>query len=461
MSNTPTTQPPPPKTPPPPMSSGISGAVSAVAASGGAISAVVAPKTGGGIDTIGPWTGGSREPGRENASSRTPMCYRTAKQAALTYNELRKGVDSDYVIKSNNDHYTSQEKMWKDLMNFGLDSVFYALNPQTNVWVELFHLPDTMSVDEIKQHENELRNLCSRAAENLTWARTYIEQSVSKNIYNEIDILVSPSDGGCVYWKVLMSTMQGEATTKWIEYQNIIKETKLVNIKGYNVREFHKKIMPPLQAAHQNNALPLNVGPIVLKNHLGPNSIAFNALVTSYAAEQAKESNQEKQFSMLLPQMRSLNQTYCNEASTWEEDHKNVSGFVSEALTQDPKNKGRNKGNRKCFNCGSADHLVKYCPKKKKSDSGGSNENNANEAKKKPPKWLFQNKDGKTTMTKDGCTYNWCKSCAYNRGKWVTHKPSECKYKKKESEKKDSEEGEAAEVSIVMELIEGAFLASL
>jgi len=130
-------------------------------------------------------------------------------------------------------------------------------------------------------------------------------------------------------------------------------------------------------------------------------------------------------------------------------------------LTQDPKNKGRNKGGRKCFNCGSADHLVKYCPKKKKSDSGGSNENNANEAKKKPPKWLFMNKDGKTTMTKDGCTYNWCKSCAYNRGKWVTHKPSECKYKKKESEKKDSEEGEAAEVSIVMELIEGAFLASL
>ena len=141
-----------------------------------------------------------------------------------------------------------------------------------------------------------------------------------------------------------MSTMQGEATTKLMEYQSIIKETKLVNIRGYNVRKFHKIIMPPLLAAHQNNALPLNVGPIVLKNHLEPNSIAFKALVTNYAAEQAKESNQEKQFKMLMTQMRSLNQTYCNESSTWAEDHKNVSGYVGETLTQDAKIKGKNKG---------------------------------------------------------------------------------------------------------------------
>eukprot|EP00816_Leptocylindrus_hargravesii_P009056 CAMPEP_0196809216 /NCGR_PEP_ID=MMETSP1362-20130617/9176_1 /TAXON_ID=163516 /ORGANISM="Leptocylindrus danicus, Strain CCMP1856" /LENGTH=56 /DNA_ID=CAMNT_0042183827 /DNA_START=73 /DNA_END=240 /DNA_ORIENTATION=+ len=56
------------------------------------------------------------------------------------------------------------------------------------------------------------------------------------------------------------------------------------------MRKFHKTIMPPLLAAHKNRALPLNFGPIVLKNHLGPNSIAFKALITSYAAEQAKES---------------------------------------------------------------------------------------------------------------------------------------------------------------------------
>ena len=146
MSNTPTTQPPPPKTPPPPLSGGKSGAVSAVAV----------PETGGGSDNYGPWTGGSREPGHENASSRTPMCYRTPKQAALTYNELRKDVDSKYTIKSNKDHYSSQEKMWKDIMNLGLDSVFYALHPQTNTWVELFHLPDAMSVDEVRQHEKDL-----------------------------------------------------------------------------------------------------------------------------------------------------------------------------------------------------------------------------------------------------------------------------------------------------------------
>ena len=103
---------------------------------------------------------------------------------------------------------------------------------------------------------------------------------------------------------------------KGLKFQNFIKETKLVNIRGYNAHKFHKIIMPPLLAALQNKALPLNVRLIVLKNHLGPNSIAFKALVTNYAAEQAKESNQEKQFKMLMTQLRSLNQTYCNESST-------------------------------------------------------------------------------------------------------------------------------------------------
>ena len=79
------------------------------------------------------------------------MCYRTPKQAALTYNESREGVDSEYTIKSNKDHYTSQEKMWKDVMNFGLDSVFHAHLPQTNT----FHMPDAMSVDKVRQHEKD------------------------------------------------------------------------------------------------------------------------------------------------------------------------------------------------------------------------------------------------------------------------------------------------------------------
>ena len=450
---TPVQQPPPPKTPPPPQAS--SGSSGSVMTSSGAVSAAAVPNTGGGIDHHGPWTGGSREPGQENKSRRTPMCYRTAKQSAQTYKEVREGVDKAFILNSNKDHYSSQEKMWKDMMDYGLDSVFYAKHPVTNTWVELFHMPDALSIEQVRQHENDLRGLCSYAAENLTWARTFVEKSISKNIYNEIQINVKASDGGCAYWKTLMGTLRGEATSKLMSYQRIITDTKLVDVKGYNVRDFHQTILPPLLAAQQNSALPLNVGPIVMKNHLGPKSMAFQALVSSYAAEQAKESNQEQQFTMLLPQLRSLNQTYCNEAETWADEHKNVTGYVGEALTQDKKNKG-NSGGRTCFECGSAEHLIKNCPKRKAK--GGTNDSSENK-NKKSYKWLYENKEGKTTITKDNKTYNWCKSCG-KKGKWVsTHKPSECRNKKE----KDSEgegEGTVVAADVVMELVEGAFFAA-
>ena len=158
------------------------------------------------------------------------MCYRTAKQSAQMYKEVRDGVSNEFKINSNKDHHATQEKMWEDMMDFGVDSVFYAQNPVTNIWVELFHMPDAMSIEHVRMQENDLRSLCPYTAENLTWARTYIEKSLSKNIYNEIQINVKPTDRGCVYWKVLMGTLRGEATSKLMSYQRVINETKLINI---------------------------------------------------------------------------------------------------------------------------------------------------------------------------------------------------------------------------------------
>ena len=448
MSTT-TPNPPPPNTPPPPQTS--SGSSGSVMTSTGVVSAVAAPKTGGGIDHHGPWTGGSREPGSENKTRRTPMCYRTAKQSAQTYKEVRSGVSNEFKLNSSKDLHSTQEKMWEDMMDFGLDSVFYALNPDTNTWVELLHMPDMLSMEQVRQHEKDLRGQCSYAAENLTWARSFMEKSISKNLYDEIQINVEATDGGCVYWKVLMGTLRGEATSKLMAYQRIINETKLINIKGYNVREFHKTIVPALLAAQQNGALPLNVGPTVLKNHSGPSSSAFKALVSNFSAEQAMESNQEQQFKMLMTQIRVLNQTYCNEADAWADEHKTVTGYVGEALTQDKKNTG-NKGGRKCFECGSSEHLIKQCPNRK--SKAGANDSGGNNKKKKSYKWLYENKEGKSTMTEDDKTYHWCTTCG-RKGRWVTsHKPSECR------NKKDSEDEGTAEADVVMELVEGGFFAS-
>ena len=59
------------------------------------------------------------------------MCYRTAKQSAQTYKEVREGVNSEFKLNSNKDHYSAQEKIWDDMIDYGLDSVFYAQHPVT------------------------------------------------------------------------------------------------------------------------------------------------------------------------------------------------------------------------------------------------------------------------------------------------------------------------------------------
>ena len=65
--------------------------------------------------------------------------------------------------------------------------------------------------------------------------------------------------------------------------------------------------------------------------------------------------------------------------------------------------KKKNPGGRKCYKCGSTDHLKNKCPKKK---AEGSQKKNNNKNKKSEGKaencWMSKNKENKTTMKRDG-----------------------------------------------------------
>ena len=63
----------------------------------------------------------------------------------------------------------------------------------------------------------------------------------------------------------------------------IINETKLTNFPGLDVGKFHEMVKPALYACNKQGKLLLDVGPTVIKNHLGPQDVAFNATVMSYA----------------------------------------------------------------------------------------------------------------------------------------------------------------------------------
>ena len=84
-----------------------------------------------------------------------------------------------------------------------------------------------------------------------------------------------------------------------------------------DVGKYHEMVKPALYACNEQGKLPLDVGPTVIKIHLGPQDVTFNANVMKYAGEQAAIGTAEEQYAKLLPQMDSLINIYDN-AADWE-----------------------------------------------------------------------------------------------------------------------------------------------
>ena len=72
-----------------------------------------------------------------------------------------------------------------------------------------------------------------------------------------------------------------------------------------------------LFACSEQGKLLLDVGPTVIKNHLGPQDVAFSATVMMYAGKQAAIGTVEEQYIVLLPQMDNLVNIY-DSAADWE-----------------------------------------------------------------------------------------------------------------------------------------------
>ena len=84
----------------------------------------------------------------------------------------------------------------------------------------------------------------------------------------------------------LKRTLQGAETSKLIRHQNVINGTKLSDIAGYDLSKFHELICPSLTACDEAAQLPLNVGPKVIANHLGPSSLPYNSVLSMFAGKQ-------------------------------------------------------------------------------------------------------------------------------------------------------------------------------
>ena len=164
--------------------------------------------------------------------------------------------------------------------------------------VNLFNSPDALSVAEIWARERQLGQACEYDKQNLHYSCIYLENSIDDN------------DDGPVLWHIIQWTLRGAATPKMIQVQKIINETKLTDVPDLDVRTFHEIVKPALFACSEQGKLPLDVGPTVIKNHLGPQDVAFNATLLMYIGKQAVIGTAEEQYVELLPHMDNLVNIY-------------------------------------------------------------------------------------------------------------------------------------------------------
>ena len=112
-------------------------------------------------------------------------------------------------------------------------------------------------------------------------------------------------------------TLQGAETSKLISHQNVINRTKLSDIAGYDLSKFYEVIHPSLTACNEAAQLPLNAGPKVIANHLGPSSLPYNSVLSTFAGKQARLYDTTTLYARLTDQMDSLLEIYINDPG-WE-----------------------------------------------------------------------------------------------------------------------------------------------
>ena len=418
-----------------------------------AVRRVVPPRHGGVEDNV-PWTGGSPDPNLTRDYPMTPYCYRDVKTKKSVFARCEKGIGDDWIIKLKLPMplATCEPQIQRGLEQVGVDSIFWVYNRR---WINLFDQPDAVPIGQIRAHELALSNQCDYDRANLQFARVYLENSIDVDLHRKMQSQLVASDGGPAFWSILKRTLQGAEISKLMSHQKIINTTKLTDVAGYDLSKYHEVIRPSLTACAEASQLPLNVGPTIIKHHVGPQSLAYNSVLSTYAGEQAQLYDTNTQYTRLNEQMDSLLEVYLND-SDWEKVEAPKGAYMSGTkLTQ------ADLREVKCYKCGKTGHIAKYCDGKAKKSGNKKKQSagNAGTSEKKKKKWQNDNPDNETTKVKNGKTYKWCSVCRWSKGRWTDHDASTCPHRRKDATTEENNNDSDEAGLMVMDLVESGFLA--
>ena len=302
--------------------------------------------------------------------------------------------------------------------------------------------------------------------ENLRLSGIAIRNSLGPNLLQRVSSLIGPGETGPIVFKTALDQVMHMNASTIRVLSNTLGSLSLKEQPGESVSTLTEKVTELAREIEGSGKAPTDLKNLISKPHTKGAVESFRAHALNVHNSIMRGTHNEDWQSMVTGHnnfYQDLVQSdeYPPAKGGKSDQDETIQGLIAKTVDQKLSklkigsnggggggNDGNNNGRqRKCFGCGSTDHIVKNCPFKDKDNADNKGDDNGNKEtswRHKPPK-----KNESHEKTVDGKTHKWGGKCRGNNGLWTTgkylHSTAEHRPKKTNTdEPKNDEEGKLA-----------------
>lgn len=377
------------------------------------------------------WVGGSNLGSQSMRAPLDVLCYRPEdfKSMQKQHESLKAGLEPPKRLElpsGNNKGIaltTWIQEVKLMIETKGFDTVFRVFDPKKNVEVYLLERWGEVTPEQIESWVALLRTSFGDRwdKENLRLSAMAMRESLGPELYARVSSLCNADTTGPEYFKKAVDQISYMNSTMVRNLSNKLGNLKLKEIDGENVAKLTEKITEIAREIQGSGCPPADLHNLISKPYTTGTEETFRTYALGIhgkvmTGEYMRSWEQMVQSYNLFYQELLQADDYPPAKGSKDQDDA-IHGLIAKAIDRklemmkpqagnnsDP---SQQKGKRTCFECGSEEHLVRDCPRKK----NGAERN----WRVVPPN--TSRGDSKEKII-DGITYKWCGKCRSGKGFW-------------------------------------------